>query len=182
MQPTNYTMVHIDATHVGAAETSGCTVLDCATDFRWVTHWDGSGGCCNAVNAPYTTRTGQIAIDGDFGPLHQGDFFEIALDGELFDINQINGGNFVTVENIQDNAYRFFVDTDSFNGQRRFSSKSMSWEKSGGTGIFANYQLWFIGANSFVKPQCKWIQLCRTGQVTTTAAVTTRRGHGASTN
>ena len=52
----------VDATHVGAAETSGCTVLDCASDFRWVTHWDGSGGCCNAVDAPYTTRTGQIAI------------------------------------------------------------------------------------------------------------------------
>ena len=52
----------VDATHVGTAETSGCTVLDCASDFRWVTHWDGSGGCCNAVDAPYTTRTGQIAI------------------------------------------------------------------------------------------------------------------------
>ena len=141
-------------------------VLDCSTDFRWITHWDGQSGCCNAVDAPYVTRTGQIAIDGDFGPLNQGDFFEIALDGELFDIVEINGGNFVNIENIQENAWRFFVDTDAFNGQSRSIEKG-----GGGTGIFANYQFYFIGANSFVKPQCKWIQLCRTPTAETTTQV-----------
>ena len=154
-------------------------MLDCSTDFRWITHWDGQSGCCNAVDAPYVTRTGQIAIDGDFGPLNQGDFFEVALDGELFDIVEINGGNFVNIENIQENAWRFFVDTDAFNGQSRSIEKG-----GGGTGIFANYQLYFIGANSFVKPQCKWIQLCRTptAETTTPAAPTTTAAPPCSTD
>ena len=40
-------------------------------------------------------------------------FYVFALDGELFDIYEINGGDFVDIENIRDNAYRFFVNTNA---------------------------------------------------------------------
>ena len=174
----------IEDTHVGTAETSGCTPLDCATDFRWITHWPGSGGCCTANGGNYLTRTGQIAIDGDFGPLVEGDFFEVALDGAVFDMYEINGGNFVDIENIRDNAYRFFVNTNKYSGARIMDHE---WFENGvvdpdvkggshgcrsgscGTSIYAQYQFTFISGDSFTKPQCQWIQLCKAGTPTTPA-------------
>ena len=171
----------IEDTHVGNAETSGCTPLDCSTDFRWITHWPGSGGCCTANGGNYLTRTGQIAIDGDFGPLAEGDFFEVAMDGALLDMYEINGGNFVDIENIRDNAYRFFVNTNKYSGARIMEQdedgnliavkggSSCRDSKSCGTSIYAQYQFTFISGDSFTKPQCRWIQLCKAGVATTPA-------------
>ena len=178
----------IEDTHVGNAETSGCTPLDCSTDFRWITHWPGSGGCCTANGGNYLTRTGQWAIDGDFGPLAEGDFFEVAFDGAVFDMYEINGGNFVDIENIRDNAYRFFVNTNKYSGARIMEQdengnllpenfKGGSGCRSGdgkscGTSIYAQYQFTFISGDSFTKPQCQWIQLCKAGAPTTPAPTT----------
>ena len=97
---------------------------------------------------------------------------------------EINGGNFVDIENIRDNAYRFFVNTNKYSGARIMDHE---WFENGvvdpdvkggshgcrsgscGTSIYAQYQFTFISGDSFTKPQCQWIQLCKAGTPTTPA-------------